>query len=425
MIELLTGVPGSGKSYFATHRLKEEYDKRSRPIFTNLNLKIPYDDVLQPLDINEFHQFCKDELAYFQKFRDSQSSISIKSDDFEDINNDPLNYDEELKKSGLLDKFGNALILWDECQNDLSDLDDAYLRFMSYHRHFEGMDVLLITQNLSLIHRKYKGFIDKYFFGQNAAKRLLSSTFKYKVYTDHREYSKYHIEDISLSSDKKIFALYDSGFYKVSKSALLKKMAPISLLLVVLALLILYFFHHLKSDVKQDLPQSLPGNDDPTSVSMTSDQQQLQKAVNDYNNEMQQQNADYLRDQNSSDTLMPPPPLQHSNGDLSGGYSNQSTLKRQFVRFTCTNDYCYFSANRFTLPTSSLNTFITEYGGKILFAEKVTRDLVTVSAVVPSELYYMIQSHNTTSRSDTYAGSQAFSGGNALSTPQFVPNQGI
>ena len=62
MIELLTGVPGSGKTYFAVDRLAKEYAKKNRPIFTNINLLIPFDDILQPLDIRDFHEFCRKEL---------------------------------------------------------------------------------------------------------------------------------------------------------------------------------------------------------------------------------------------------------------------------------------------------------------------------------------------------------------------------
>lgn len=115
MIELLTGVPGSGKTYFAVDRLIKAYEKKDRPIFTNINLTVPYDDVLQPLDIKEFHEFCQKELEFYESFRELQSQnrkIDLHNEEGD-------NYDEALKKSGILEKFGNALIFWDECHNDL------------------------------------------------------------------------------------------------------------------------------------------------------------------------------------------------------------------------------------------------------------------------------------------------------------------
>lgn len=428
MIELLTGVPGSGKTYFAVERLSREYVKKSRPIFTNINLLIPYDDILQPLDIADFHDFCKRELAFFGQFRESQS-IKLKEDG---NNDDPQNYDDELKKSGLLEKYGNALILWDECHNDLGDVDDAYLRWMSYHRHFDGMDVLLITQNLSLIARKYKGFIDKYYFGVNAAKRIFSTTFKYKVYTDHRQYEKFLVEEISLPSDKRIFALYDSGFYKVNKSVLFKKLAAPAAILLFLILFLKYFFfgymmHRNDPPVSSDLY-------DPNSVPLTQEQIDLRQSVKELNEAEQIANEQAINDSQ----MLPPPPLQpYQSGNPSAQIQpyqqdsfNRQNLSRFFVRFNCTREYCYFPGNRMTIPLGSVNSFMKEFNAKILTLENVNSDISTVTALVPADLYYMIQSHNIQSRSDNY-GFQSrnqnsnFMGGDPLSAPQFVPNQGI
>lgn len=416
MIELLTGVPGSGKTYFAVDRLYHALEKKDRPIFTNINLLIPYDDIVQPLDIKDFHDFCTSELNFFTEYRKE--------------NPDGGNYDQALKDSGLLAKYGSALILWDECHNDLDDVNPPYVRWMSYHRHFEGMDVLLITQNLSLIARKYKGFIDKFYIGQNASKRIFSSTFKYKVYTDHRQYSKDLVEIISLSSNSKIFALYDSGHYKVNKSAFFKKMAPIIALIIFLALFVKYVLfgmvlHHNQPD--QNL-SDVPNASNPDMVQLTPEQVSSQNALRALNEEQKLQ-ADQALLTSQNMPLLPPPPM--ANGvpvsSFQSAPGTQSQMARYLVRFECTQTYCFFPSNRFTISLGSMERFFTEFGGKILSAEMVTGDISVITAVVPSELYFMIESHNIVNRSDNYGpqSQKGNYGSNTAVAPTFAPTSGF
>ena len=415
-VHYLTGVPGSGKTYFAVDMLSKEYAKKSRPIFTNINLRIPYDDILQPFDVNDFHEFCTKELAFFESYRNEQSLKRKDNFDYDEVDN----YDEALKASGILDKYGNALIVWDECHNDLDVLDSVYVRWLSYHRHFEGMDVFLITQSLDLIQRKYKRFADKFYFGVNASKRLFSTTFKYKVYTDSREYEKYLIETISLPSKRDIFALYDSGHYKVNRSAAFKKLTPVFVLVVFLALFIKYFLFGYVLGSDKSLEDQIEENssvitaNDPYRVEILDDERSL--------DDMKQ---DALSDKSD---LNDPSPLVHSPVSQSPqNYDNKSSLSRHLIRFQCSKTYCYFSGNRFTIPLNSMERFLDEFNGKILSAELLNRDISLITALVPSELYYMIESHNIVSRSDNYDPQSQKNNYNngTLTAPQFSASTGI
>lgn len=416
MIELLTGVPGSGKTYFAVDRLYHALEKKDRPIFTNINLRIPYDDILQPLDTKDFHDFCSAELAFHEEYRKE--------------NPEGGNYDQALKDSGILDKYGSALLLWDECHNDLDELDPAFVRWMSYHRHFEGMDVLLITQSIDLIFRKYRKFVDKYYFGQNAAKRLFSSTFIYKVYIDHRAFEKHLVETISLKSDPKIFAFYDSGDYKVNKSALVKKLAPIVGIIVFLAVFIKYvlFGMVLNKHHNEDNLSDIPNAANSEILQLTPEQVSSQNALKALNEEQQRQADQAIIDQQQT-PLLPPPPLPNGsqNTSFQSSPGTQSQMSRYLVRLQCTQTYCYFPANRFTISLPTMQRFLSEFGGKILSAEMVTGDLSVITAVVPSELYFMIESHNIESRSDNY-GPQSQKNNyssNTAAVPTFAPNPGF
>lgn len=425
-VNFLTGVPGSGKTYFAVNELSKALEKRDRPIFTNINLHIPYNEVLKPFDVKDFHDFCSRELAFFDSYRNQQSELRKNREEFgeystdyiDEVNNSSDNYDEALKNSGILDKYGSSYIIWDECHNDLDRTNPVYVRWLSYHRHFEGMDVLLITQSLDLVDRKYKRFADKFYFGVNPAKRLFSTTFKYKVYTDHREYSKHLIEEISLPSNRKIFALYDSGHYKVNKSAAFKKLAPIFALVVFIALFTKYFLFGYVLGSNKTSEQQIA---DSSTVPSSSDS--FREEITDDNRTLEDMKQDAL---NVHDDLKAPPPLVQGSSAPSH-YDNQSSLSRHLIRFQCSKTYCYFSGNRFTIPLNSMERFLEEFNGKILSAEMLNRDISLITALVPSELYYMIESHNIVSRSDNYDPQSQKNNYNSgtLTAPQFSASTGI
>ena len=349
----ITGVPGSGKSYFAASQIKEIYDKKNRLIFTNLNLKVSYDDYLKPLKIDDLYKFAREEYKLFEQFKrlskpyEEDDFIALKDDEDVKLSNnaDPFlkylgNYDKYLKDSGLLDKYGGSYIVWDECQNDLQDNDPVWVRFFSYHRHF-GIDVVLITQDVGLLHRKYKPFIAKFYFGQNAAKRLFSKTLRFKVYTDSRQFEKFYIETISLNMIKEIWDFYDSGHYEVEKSVILKKLG-LPLLLIAAAFLLYRFFFSGSSD--ESAESSLP----PSPAVESS------KSVSNHRESSRVDDVDEI-------------PFEDS----------------RFLVFTCNLDICYMREAAFTVPFDVFNKFVTSLGGRVLYVSKITNYLSSVSIVLP------------------------------------------
>ncbi|MBV5335347.1 MAG: hypothetical protein JZU49_06030 [Sulfuricurvum sp.] len=404
MIKIVMAPVGWGKTYYAVHELKKVYDTKTRPIFTNINLKIPYDDYLLPFDFNDFYEFCVKEYDFFQSYRNQQSELrknreqlgEIDNDYIDEINNSsPDNYDQELKDSGLLDKYGSALIVWDECQTDLEKLDPYILRFFTYHRHFEDMDVVLITQDIGLIDRKIKRQIDEFVVGQSPSKRILSSSFQYKIYNNHRMFTKHEKATLSLPSSKKIFSLYDSGGYKKQPSVFFKKIAPIIFLVILITsiwkLLIVPYVFGGGSEKSIESSSTVPSNDD-----------SFREQNPDDHRTVDQMKSDALSERDPNGGLTPPPAM--SNGSFSSpqSYENNTALNRYLIRFQCSQSYCYFPQNRFTIPLNSLDRFLQEFGGKILMAEPINKDVSIITAVVPSELYNMIETHKILSGSDNY-----------------------
>ncbi len=340
-INLITGVPGCGKTYFGADILKEAYDKKERPVFTNINLKADYDEYLNPLNVDDLYNFAKDELEYFEEYKENHE--------------DSRNYDKELKESGLLKKYGGCLIVWDECHNDLQDRDKVWLRFFSYHRHFEGIDIWLITQNLSLIDRKYKSFFDLFYYGQNAQKRIFGNVFRYKVYTDSREFSKFHVENISLKTKKSVFDFYDSGHYEVGKSAFKRFFFLPVILIIILYFVITRFIANTTSDEQViDNSQKLLSSHD---TNFTAD--------DDYEDEKPSFDGDTL------------------------------------IELTCNDSYCYIIGSRFNIPTALLNQFVETNEGEVVYMVPFSEKISNVFVSIPLEKYEDIKKFEIDYRSDS------------------------
>lgn len=387
-IEAITGVLGSGKSYFAATKLKTIYDKKERPIYTNINLKVKYDDYLHSLDVKKLYEFATNEFDLFKDFTSISSEykkILDKKESLEYSMSDEIkrqvdkeidfvisklqthkyrknfldnigNYDNYLKASGLLDELGGSFIVWDECQNDLEENDPIWIRFFSYSRHFE-IDMILITQDLSLIHRKYKAFMDKFYFGQNASKRFISKTLRYKVYCDSKEFKKFYIETISLKMTKEIHDFYDSGSYDVGKSQFQK-----FLFIPVIIIIALYF-----------------------GISKFLQAPQTEKSNLDNNSSIQNQNANIplnhmLKNQSLDGT---PEDISEPEEIASEKFKEDNVL----IELSCNNNYCFIFNSRFNIPTSGINAFVVGYEGEILYKNVVSKSIQTVFISIPQNRY--------------------------------------
>ena len=380
-IDLITGVPGSGKTYFAVTKLKAVYDTKKRQIFTNINLKVTFNEHLQKLEVTHLYEIAKLELETFnsfkklsvsynelcakketldytldehfknrideeiKKFEDSLSSVAVKKNFIANH----ANYDEYIKSSGLLDSILGSLIVWDECQNDLDELDPVWVRFFSYHRHF-SIDMILITQDLSLLHRKYKSFFDKFYYGQNATKRFFSKTLRYKVYNDSREYQKFFIENISLTMQKEILEFYDSGAYQVGKSQFSK-----FLIVPIILMFVIYFLFDSLFYSKAKKPIDTNSTTEKTAPEPQKQQQQIQKEV--------------AHEKNEDDDKIT--------------YKEENRI----IELHCNKRYCFLINSRFNVPVSALEVFITGYDGEILYKDSYSKSIKKVYVSLPQSRY--------------------------------------
>ena len=382
--EFIIGGTGTGKSYLASMFMKQSYDKKERLIYTNVNLKNGFNDYIKHFDKDDLYEFAKSELELYKKFErlskehndkqeDKEDDIYLLSDELKNVDNtneidadDDIskyhgNYDDYLKASGLLDKFGGSMIVWDECQDDLVDeLGKAYFdvvwgRFFSYRRHF-GIHLIMITQDLDLIHRKYKKHGNKFFFGQNSARRYFSKMLRYEVYYKSQEFKKYHIETKNILMKKEIQDFYDTGEKNVGKSVFTK------LLFIPVIFIFLIYFGYKAFDSKYS-------NDSQT---IHSPEHNLSIA-NQQSIMLKDDSEEYLREESE-----------------------------HLIFFNCNLENCTMKNSSFTVPLRKMQTFSTAVNMEILFSSKINDyySLVVVSA--NESLYNDLMSFNLEKRGDTH-----------------------
>ncbi|WP_373002611.1 hypothetical protein [Sulfurimonas sp.] len=380
--EFIIGGTGVGKSYLASMFMKESYDKKERLIYTNVNLKNGFNDYIKDFDKDDLYNFAKAELELYKKFqklsKEYREKLEAKEDDIfpivhededntkeietdNDISKYHGNYDNYLKSSGLLDKFGGSMIVWDECQEDLVDEDGkAYFdlvwgRFFSYRRHF-GIYLIMITQDLDLIHRKYKKHGNKFYFGQNSARRYISKMLRYEVYFKSQEFKKYHIETKNILMKKDIQDFYDTGEKNVGKSVFAKL-----LFIPVILIFVVYFGFQIFN--------SKYSNDSQTISSLE-------------NNDTTQSKQSKLLDNDKED------------------YSREDS--EHLIFFNCNLDNCTMKNSSFTVPLKKMQTFATAVNMEILFSSKINDYYSLVVVSVEESLYNDLMSFNLEKRGDKH-----------------------
>lgn len=244
MVTFLTGVPGSGKSYKAVFTIfnnfsdNEKAKKDSKKEFENCYT-----------NINEF----KFDLVHDVFYLDFDE-LKTKLKNLHKLYKDKATDEELIEKCKEYEVYKTLFVI-DEAHNYFDNNDPVLIWWLSYHRHLY-QDILLITQNLSLIFSKYKSFSEYFYRAKATTVSLDRNTFKYDVYINSRlsMNARSHTEKLPKIPD--VFELYQSGDNVTSSNILLRFFFMSAVALLLLVVLAYLFFSKDKDDAKE--PKKIP-----------------------------------------------------------------------------------------------------------------------------------------------------------------------
>jgi zona occludens toxin (predicted ATPase) len=242
MIWYITGRPRSGKSYYAVHKLLSVVkSKRYKTIYTNIGgFKFGKFDNVKKLDFEDFFDVYIP--ALYKDFKKAKKELE--------------DYDQWLIDKITKDGYYKCAFFVDEVQEYLPN-DRVHLRWLfSYQGHL-GFDFYLMTQNLGLVHTKYKYTIESVInsvsstnkvFSSMLSSPLLEKVFKnsklfkkiqdsfnygvYQVYSSTKMSRSDKMNTFRVQFKQEVFDLYKSGDKVSQKSPLFGR------LLLIIALLI-------------------------------------------------------------------------------------------------------------------------------------------------------------------------------------------
>lgn len=229
MIQFVTGIPGSGKSYYGLFSIAINFNKtlQNNKKFKKFQLsKTKYKVALT--NINEI------------KFESFENVKPLNFDEFKSIITELHNQyklgktDSELEELVKDEDFFYTLIVLDECHNFMGKDDEVLIWWLSYHRHF-FQDIILITQDLPLVNKKYKAFSEFYYKAIPASRKLFNTQMIYQQYTASSMFKTQLALTKKLPILKEVFELYGSGENNKQKS-LVKHFLLLALLIFIIVL---------------------------------------------------------------------------------------------------------------------------------------------------------------------------------------------
>ena len=235
MLTYYVGVPRSGKTYRAVKFIYDNFskhgsqktEKKYNNCYTNIaGLKLKKLKKVYRLDFDILETHI---VQLHQLYKKKASDYAL----------------IELCKE--LDLYKTFFVI-DEAHNYFDVNRPHLVWWLSYHGHLYH-DIILITQNLSLIHSKYKGFAEFFYQTKPLSIVLGNRSFKYKEYTSSRLSKLSLSRTISVKKRKEVFDLYVSG--DTVEVPNIYKRFFIIIGVAALAIYLLFKFFILKDPVKE------------------------------------------------------------------------------------------------------------------------------------------------------------------------------
>ena len=227
MLTLLTGTPGSGKTLFAIDKIIKIANNDSIEF---KNIEYVYNNI-SGFDFEKF----KNNKVLFDRFVFDSFYVHLKilhSLFIQNENQD--NLDDILQKYCKENKIFNAYFIIDEAHNNFDNQDKIKMWWFTYHRHLNH-EILLITQNKSLINTQYRNVPEIFVKAQPRSKAISKNTLRYFNYTEYRMTQKFSTTEITINDT--YFDLYTSG--NVSKQKLVGQKLIIGFVIFLIAFILI------------------------------------------------------------------------------------------------------------------------------------------------------------------------------------------
>ena len=339
MITYLLGLPGSGKTYQAVDRIFNNFsnddeakkDKKAtfKSCYTNIN-EFNFDkiDNVYRLDFDVIYEHLK-ELHSMYKSKCSDEEL--------------VNHLDELG-------FKDTLFVIDEAHNHFDKKDIVLVWWLAYHRHLYH-ELILITQNLSLIESKYKSFSEFFYVAKPQSLILDKRFFKYNVFCSSRLTKASQSGSIKIKRNKKVFELYKSGD-SINTSNIILKYVLISLIIFAFLFVFVYFFV-----LKHDF--SMPISNDVT-------QEQAQEVKTPSQAPKPQKNIQQMQEKEEIDYK-----------------------ENKLVTLNCNTSIC--TSTDISVPPQLMATFIKDGSASILYEKKINNYLTVFYLSLKKDLYDFIK----------------------------------
>ena len=279
-ITYLTGIPRSGKSYYAVYKLYRyfvgKFPRRPKMVsfFYRLFKKWLKKENRKQFLASLYKHFGSKQKFYYVAYTninqfDFSLSNQLKPFVYDAIYShlDLLNAmyldgknDDELISYAKEHNLYNCLFVIDECQNFFSKEDKVLTWWFTYHGHLH-QDIMLITQNLDLVHKAYFKIAEFFYRAIPPSNRLFSNKFRYMQFNSHSLYKTDRIGVFNVPMLQNVFKMYVSGAENNAPSVVRKYFA-FALLFFLLLIFVFYYFMSTfqtekKETVKVDQNQSV------------------------------------------------------------------------------------------------------------------------------------------------------------------------
>jgi zona occludens toxin len=250
MITFYTGIPRSGKTLKTVHNIYYEFiykePEKKFKFFSKKNDEKKEDKYLYLCtNINQFN-FDLSHKFYKLNFTELYKNLEILYKMYLLHKND----DEIIEKAKEL-KLYKVLFVFDECHNFFKEKkDDVLVWWLTYHGHLYH-DIILITQDMSLLSKEYKSQGEQFYRAIPQTYRLSKKVFKYSLYSSFHMYQKDYIKSITIKPTDEIFNLYVSGDSVNSKSILHKYIYLLFTLFILCIFAFMFAIDSLSPDVEK------------------------------------------------------------------------------------------------------------------------------------------------------------------------------